>query len=151
MRRMLLIPIVLCSIAVTAVCAQDNTGYRFAGATSGITKGNINGLINAYRVCQADFGPDARMCRSVEIQLSPNITRTLGGGVWVQPVYRSGISGDDTVTGLPVGTCAQWRSESASESGLAFNRFNSGQFQETPCSESQPVACCLPADQVLVP
>jgi hypothetical protein len=122
-----------------ALAQQFVTTHELAGFTSSSFSGN-QGIFTYTSQCQADFGPTARMCDSLEVVRTTNVPSGLAGLAWVRSVY-SGIASFDVsgavVTGLD---CRAW--SDATQSGLTVS--DSGKMVEVQCSAVLQVACCTP-------
>ena len=152
MKRLTLALTITIALAGTAYAKPpwlDSIGtqtYGFAGYTS--TEVNPAGLSNLHKACQNDFGPEARMCTSMELMLSPNLEGP-GNGIraWVLPLITGGhgrfdstidISGVSTTVGL---TCRGWN-PTGNSIGLVIS--DDGRFGGQNCNTASPVACCVP-------
>ena len=74
------------SHAKDATNVNVSSVYRFIGFTTATTDGDAGGLIGMNAMCQAEYGPRARMCNTEEFYLSPNMTSpTYLYKAWIQP------------------------------------------------------------------
>ena len=137
-----------CAVALavaTSSSAQEPTEYQWAGATSSTTLGDA-GFLHLQWMCQAEYGPTARMCTSQEVLESTNLsTGSLPNTeAWTLPVYvpssesaldMSGLGGDFEFT------CDGW-SSAGDAHGLTVT--SEGRFRQSWCGLTRSVSCCTP-------
>ena len=112
--------------------------FEFVGFSSGEVLGNA-GLVAMHAACQADFGPDSRMCTVEEYWLTPSAA---GSGVtpaWVHPGSSSGFHG-----GSALPACNGWISTSSGVRGAVVDEtFGPVSISELACDVARPVTCCV--------
>lgn len=153
MKRTVLSIAVTCILSTTAIADDDRyvcpepvqpvmKGY--AGITLAKTTGRI-GMIGLYRMCQAEYGPDAIMCRRTDVWDTPRITDedTSWGHAWTRP--EKGLE-----TPIPIlsygktkyfeGTdCNAWHDDNPNGQNLRMGLTIGGADY---CHKQLSVACC---------
>ncbi len=111
--------------------------FEFVGFSIGTVDGAA-GILGMHSTCQADFGPDSRMCTVEEYWRSPSAASPGLTPAWLHPggvvFLRSAVTGD----------CRGW---SSTDSSGAVVRENVGlgnivQVVELLCDIARPVTCC---------
>ncbi|MBW2501181.1 MAG: hypothetical protein JRF61_28195 [Deltaproteobacteria bacterium] len=141
-----------CTVDAGAHVGTPACPYQFVGATSVLLNG-ADGFLMMTTQCRADYGPGARMCKTVEIMdsdtLDPNAIPERG--CWVRPSWHpistatektraldeSGLSRDPAEL-----SCKGW---SSNASGLYLHP--DGKFEVGGCGsqdKARAVACCKP-------
>jgi hypothetical protein len=134
--------------AVSALAGSSQ--YNFVGFSSGTTDATA-GLFGMNAICQADYGPEARMAKSDEVAEENSIPTLTTTAAWVRPVLilaaSTGSSGGFRIwdysgysTGSADVTCQNW----STTSGSALSIKSGGWFWTTGCNESMQVACSIP-------
>ncbi len=146
----------LLALVMAAVPAQAQRGERFEPPPSGVfefvgfSTGTVDGGVGTPAIaatCQADFGPDTRMCTSEEYFRSPGAVAPgddPAAWAWVHPSRQPhpSVQADFAGRTLPVGfqSCKAWDSNFADQTGLIIV-FRGGRSNGT-CDVARPVTCC---------
>ena len=120
--------------------------FEFVGFSSGMVQGDV-AFVGMHAACQADFGPDSRMCTSKEYALSPN-AGVPGFNAWVHPV--PGLASSTDFTEGPdscVGSFGGWSNADSAKSGMTVdpNGHISNIVSLTinaTCDAPRSVTCC---------
>ena len=147
------------------------TEYRVVGESTATVDGG-SGQDGMSAACQSDYGPQSRMCTTLEVIRSPEITGLPAGstGAWVQPIITSqGVVYDPTpiaaftawvhdAGGITTRvrdafpsnaidratiSCSGWFLGNDSFNGAAYDR-SEGRLTIRSCGQPQPVLCCAP-------
>ena len=108
--------------------------YGFVGYSSGTTDGSP-GPVAMYAFCQADFGPNARVCTTREFWLSPT-TELPDSEAWV---FQADLNWNNI--GVSGGNCFLWTDTSVVGQTIAKIPPSSS-FES--CTSILPVTCCAP-------
>jgi hypothetical protein len=138
----------LSSLAFLIAPAVGRAEHQLEGFSSASSTGG-SGVLEFTLDCQADFGPTARMCDSLEVMRTTNVSGGLSGSAWVRPVFQpTGSTGAIDASGLFVSkgsqvlSCNGWKDSGNAFTGLSVDR--RGRFSANSCSSGQRVACCTP-------
>ena len=151
LKRWLLTCAILVALVAVAVPAQaqrfekfippPSGVFEFVGFSSGTVDGTV-GVLAMHATCQADFGPDVRMCTSEEYWRSPSAADPGPTPAWVHPSPGPGASGRDfsgaTVSDVDLRSCGGWTGINGT--GLAIGQ--NGSTLAVFCNEARPVTCC---------
>jgi hypothetical protein len=157
MRLMLMRTVLLAALLTVAAATShaQTDPYQWVGITSLAFTGNGNGtgFVGMTSQCRADFGPGARMCKSVEVMDSDtlNFNAIPSVGCWLRPTWSpiggdsfGGLLDESGVVQEPfLMTCQAWTTAAfAGPEGLILTP--AGGFDHEACSVARPVACCKP-------
>ena len=131
--------------------------YRFAGLSATSFFGGA-GWYAMNSECKNNFGPEARMCYSEEVQGSPPDGSAPQSAGWLNPRIVSVLLDDTNPNNthfvlidssgfvifdhdtIPNANCIAWQQGNSGFIGMTWN----GWFNFVPCNTEQRVACCQP-------
>ena len=164
--------IVMTLAAAAALAMLPTTGmaadYQLVGFSTATSNGGAT-ISGFTAICQAEFGSTTRMCNSVEMMETVDLTALTGSAAaWVRPVYvaaEAGLEQDASgcmrASTLPVSLLActgantgsirvnPWTSTSHDDYGLVVTRYAASNFSfsAATCDDTDSVACCGPVPE----
>ena len=136
-------------LASAAVLAQD---VQYVGNSDpGRRRSGGAGILEFNEECVTDFGPNARICSSLEVLQtiqSTTVPDRENNDIrqWVVPTIVAGSSTGIDASGIAGAagtlTCNGWSTQSSSFKGLTVDDF--GRFSTQTCVGTRQIACCTP-------
>jgi len=159
---------ILATLAVAAVLAMlpmagIAADYQLVGFSAATANGGTT-ISGFTAICQAEFGSTTRMCNSVEVMETVDLTAVSSAGdAWVRPVYvaaeadmEQDASGLRALNSGSILACTSgngpnyrgipWVSSSSDDTGLIVLPVAPGKitFAQFECDSALKVACCGP-------